>query len=126
MKQAITAFIILLTAIEAPFPYDESKHPVGWDDLYVGSWYVGTRTVTELDGDEVTLECDNPAIGIERVNIVVHTDGSKVYRYKWTWRPTEDDIGVHYIKFKAIDALGATDERYCVVRIRINRPPIIG
>ncbi len=116
-----------------PFHYDPNlcqSEPLGFAVIAAGTTYKNNFKVTEPEGSPVTISITTGQnIVIEPkpyVNLFDPNDSlgkRKIYRYRWRWSTTANDIGLHYVNIRVSDAGGAYDERTFLVLVKENQPP---
>jgi hypothetical protein len=117
---------------EVPFHYDPNQcpsEPFGYAVITAGTVYENSFKVTEPEGNEVTLSIttgQDIEIDTEPYTKLFAADDptgkSRIYRYRWRWATTEDDIGLHYINVRATDEGGAYDERTFLALVKEEQP----
>ena len=116
-----------------PFPYDPNlcqSEPVGYAVIAAGTTYKSDFKVTEPEGTTVTLSITTGQ------NIVIEPKPyaklfepndpqgkCKIYRFRWRWETTADDIGLHYVNVRVTNASGAYDERTYLILVENNLRP---
>lgn len=119
---------------KVPFSYDPNlclSEPFGYAVITAGTTYENNFKVTEIEGNTVTLSITTAQ------NIVIDpkpyaklfdpndpTGKCRIYRYRWRWTTTKNDIGLHYINFRATDDGGAYDERTFLILVKKNQSPV--
>lgn len=119
---------------DAPFIYDPNQclsEPMIALIIRVGETYGGEIKITEPDGDPVTISLDFNDIVVNSTpyyNIKDPNDPlgmARIYLYEWSWTPTVDNMGLHYINVRVSDQYSAFDERTMIILVKENRPPVI-
>ena len=119
---------------DAPFIYDPNQclsEPMIALIIRIGDTHNGEIEVTEPDGDPVTITLDVNNITVDTVPYYNEKDPNdplgmaRIYRYEWSWTPTVDDIGLHYVNVKVSDPYNAFNERTMIILVKENRPPVI-
>jgi hypothetical protein len=116
-----------------PFPYDPNlcqSEPLGYAVIAVGTTYKSDFKVTEPEGTHVTLSITTGQ------NIVIEPKPyaklfepndpqgkCKIYRFRWHWTPTENDIGLHYVNVRVTGATGSYDERTYLILVKKHLQP---
>ena len=116
-----------------PFHYDPNlcqSEPLGYAVIIAGTTYTDNFKVTEHEGSPVSIFITTGQ------NIVVEpkpyvklfdpndpTGKRKIYRYRWRWATTANDIGLHYVNIRVSDTVGAYDERTFLILVKENQPP---
>jgi len=116
-----------------PFSYDPNlclSEPLGYAVIPAGTTYKNNFKATEPEGKPVTISITTGQ------NIVIESNPyenrfdpndpegkCKIYRYRWHWATTPNDIGLHYVNVRLTDADGAYDERTFLVLVTENQPP---
>ena len=116
-----------------PFSYDPNlclSEPLGYAVIPAGTIYKNNFKVTEPEGEPVTISITSgQKIVIEpRPYFNRHDPNdplgiSKIYRYRWHWKTTRNDIGLHYVNIRVTDHGGAYDERTFLVLVKEHQPP---
>ena len=116
-----------------PFNYDPNlclSEPLGYAVIRAGTTYENHFKVTEPEGESVTISVTTGQnIVIESkpyFNLYDPNDSlgmSKIYRYRWHWTTTPNDIGLHYVNIRVTDPGGAYDERTFLVLVKEHQPP---
>ena len=117
-----------------PFPYDPNlcqSEPVGYAVITVGTTYRSDFKVTEPEGTPVNLSITTGQ------NIVIDTKPyaklfepkdpqgkCRIYRFRWSWATTTDDIGLHYVNVRVTNVSGAYDERTYLILVEKNLQPV--
>jgi len=117
-----------------PFAYDPNQclsEPMIALIIRVGATHTGEIKVTEPDGDPVTITLDVNDIVVNSTPYYDAKDPNdplgmaRIYRYEWSWTPTLNDVGLHYVNVKVSDQYEAFDERTMIVLVKENQPPVI-
>ena len=119
---------------DVPFIYDPNQclsEPMIALIIRVGSTHVGEIKVNEPDGDPVTITLDvndivvgsSPYYDVKDPNDPLGM--GRIYRFQWSWTPTVNNVGLHYVNVKVADSYDAYDERTMIVLVKENRPPVI-
>jgi hypothetical protein len=119
-----------------PFPYDPNlckSEPVGYAVIAAGTTYKSDFKVTEPEGTPVTLSITTGQ------NIVIETNPyaklfepndpqgkCRIYRFRWSWATTSNDIGLHYVNVRVTNVSGAYDERTYLILVEKNLRPTGG
>ena len=117
------------------FNYDPNlclSEPFGYAVIPAGTTYENHFKVIEPEGEPVTISVTTGQ------NIVIEPKPyyklydpndslaiSRIYRYRWHWTTTRNDIGLHYVNIRVADPRGAYDERTFLVLVKANHPPAI-
>ena len=118
-----------------PFNYDPNlclSEPFGYAVIPAGTTYENHFKVTEPEGEPVTISVTTgqniviePKPYFKRYDPNDSLGISRIYRYRWRWTTTENDIGLHYVNIRVTDPEGAYDERTFLVLVKANHPPVI-
>lgn len=119
------------------FNYDHNlclSEPFGYAIIPVGSTYENNFMVTEPEGEPVTISVTSgqniviePKPYFNRYDPNDSLGISRIYRYRWHWTTTRNDIGLHYVNFRVTDPRGAYDERTFLILVKEVQPsPIMG
>ncbi len=116
-----------------PFHYDPNlclSEPLGYAVIPAGTTYKNHFKVTEPEGSPVTISITTGQ------NIIIESrpyenrfdpndslGKCKIYRYRWHWATTPNDIGLHYVNVRVTDAGGAYDERTFLVLVTEKQAP---
>ncbi len=116
-----------------PFNYDPNlclSEPFGYAVIPAGTTYKNHFKVTEPEGEPVTISVTTGQ------NIVIEPKPyfklydpndslaiSRIYRYRWHWTTTRNDIGLHYVNILVTDPGGVYDERTFLILVKENQPP---
>ena len=116
-----------------PFSYDPNlcpSEPLGYAVIPAGTTYENNFKITEPEGEPVTISITTgqniviePRPYFNRYDPNDPLGISKIYRYRWQWKTTRKDIGLHYINIRVTDSGGAYDERTFLVLVKENPPP---
>ena len=116
-----------------PFSYDPNLclgEPLGYAVIPAGTIYKNNVRVTEYEGEPVTVSITSgQKIVIEpRPYFNRHDPNdplgiSKIYRYRWHWKTTRNDMGLHYVNIRVTDPGGAYDERTFLVLVMEHQQP---
>lgn len=119
---------------DAPFIYDPNQclsEPMIALIIRVGETHTGEIKITEPDGDPVTISLDVNDVIVSSYPYYDAKDPNdplgmaRIYHYEWSWTPTIDDVGLHYINIRVSDQYDAFDERTMIVLVKENQPPVI-
>ena len=116
-----------------PFHYDPNlcqSEPLDYAVITAGTTYKDDFKVTEPEGNPVILSItsgQNIVIESKPISKLFEpndpTGRCKIYRYRWQWATTANDIGLHYVNVRVTDDGGAYDERTLLVLVKENQPP---
>jgi hypothetical protein len=123
----------VLNSETVPFSYDPNlclSEPLGYAVIPAGTTYTNNFKATEPEGKPATISITTGQnIVIESKPYENRFDPNdpqgkcKIYRYRWRWATTPNDIGLHYVNVRLTDAGGAYDERTFLVLVKENQPP---
>jgi len=95
-------------------------------EVRVGTGIACWGSVVDPDGDPINV-MQSTVLGPAGLAAVIDPNGS----YAWNWRPTADQIGVHYIKMQVFEknngqVLILQDTATFAIKVnQENRPPVI-
>ena len=136
----IAAILILSALMFTPAPVVQPGDPFIFDPaqcpspamktvvIQIGTTYSGELDVYEPDGEAVTVTASKISVDGTPITVKDTTDPlglAVTHTFSWSWSPTTDDIGLHYVNVEVSDPHGAKDARTLVLLIKVNSPPVI-